>query len=169
MNFAEKVIGFRHDRLAGMDGIFIDEVGEGKGATDILMREIRGVFPFNGAEKPDLEDDQNKFVNIRAMCYWRLRQWILNGGKLLRGEEPLENTWYQLTKVKYRRSLELKRGKLQIMSKEDMKKLGIPSPDVADALMMTFLTDDTHLVYEEERPRSEDNKLFDKYGLFPKV
>jgi len=168
MNFAEKILGFRHDRLAGMDGIFIDEVGEGKGATDILMREIRGVFPFNGAETPDMEDDQAKFVNIRAMCYWRARQWILNGGKLYRGEEPLENTWYQLTKVKYQRSLEMRRGKLKIMSKEDMRKNGIPSPDVGDALMMTFLTEDVHMSYEDE-PKGRGKDLFDKYGLFPRV
>lgn len=169
MDFAEKILAFRHDRLAGMDGIFIDEVGEGKGASDILVREIRGVFPFNGAEKPDIEEDQNKFVNIRAMCYWRARQWILDGGKLHVGEESPESTWYQLAKVKYKRSLELKRGKLQIMSKEEMRKIGVPSPDVADAFMMTFLTsDETHVVYEEE-PKGRGGELFDKYGLFPHV
>jgi hypothetical protein len=103
------------------------------------------------------------------MCYWRLRQWILKGGKLLRTEEDLDNTWYQLTKIKYRQSIERMRGRCQIMSKEDMLKDGVESPDVADALMMTFLTEDVSLPsdqeeYEEER-RIKDG--MDKYRLFP--
>ena len=171
MNFAEAVLNFRHGQLAGMDGIFIDSTGIGKGASDILMKEIQGVIGFNGAEKPKREPDQNKYINIRAMCFWRLREWILAGGKLVKGEESLENTWYQLTTVKYRKSLERMRGKLQIMSKEEMQKRGLPSPDVADGIMMTFLTDDEPLNITDERPGAilEEDKKFERYGLFPRV
>lgn len=170
MTLAESVIGFRRDRLAGMDGIFVDNVGEGKGATDILLRELRNVFPFNGAEPPAVQAERDMFYNIRAMCYWRAREWILGGGKLEQTDEPLEDTWYQLCEVRYMRSLERMRGKLRIMSKEDMAKLGIPSPDVADALMMTFLTPEEPLPPEAlEEERDHGDKLMEKFGLFPKV
>lgn len=169
MNLAEDILGLRQNSFAGMDGIMIDETGEGKGCSDILMREIRGVIPFNGAEKPRAKEDQDRFINIRASCYWRLRQWILKGGKLVRTEEPLEDTWYQLTQIKYKKSIERMRGKLQIMSKEEMAQNGIPSPDVGDGIMMTFYTEDVALNLQEDDEMAKQNEKLDKYGLFPKV
>lgn len=167
MDQAERIISFRRANLAGMDGTMIDCVGQGKGVADICMREIRGVVPFNGAESPPKPDDET-FTNMRAYTYWKLREWILSGGKLLKTNEPLDDTWYQLTKVKYRQSIEKMRGKLQIQSKEDMLKEGVESPDVADAIAMTFATADVPLIHDEERGEDKDDNIR-RHGLFPKV
>ena len=56
----------------------------------------------------------------------------IEGGKLLRDDD-----WHELTEVKYK--IADSSGKIKIMSKEEMLKEGIDSPDVADALSLTLL------------------------------
>jgi hypothetical protein len=75
--------------------------------------------------------------------YWRLRDWILGGGKLTRDED-----WLELNRIKYK--VVDNRGKIQIMSKEQMLKQGIDSPDVADALSLTFYNSDVAAAVEED-------------------
>jgi hypothetical protein len=105
---------------------------------DILSRQLHGVWAINGGEKATDIYAESDFVNLRAQLFWKLRQWIMGGGKLIRNDD-----WYQLTKLKYRTKLEGTKGKMAIISKDDLLREGIDSPDVADALMMTFRTDDT--------------------------
>ena len=67
--------------------------------------------------------------------YWRAREWILRGGKLEQDDD-----WFELTKMKWK--VADSSGKIKMMSKEEMLKEGIDSPDVADALSMTFYSID---------------------------
>ena len=109
------------------ENIFIDDVGVGGGAVDPLRSQQRNVHGVN-VGKPALED--LKYANLRAEAYWRVREWVKKGGRLNRGED-----WYQLCKIKYKPD---SKGRLRVMSKDDMRAMGIESPDVADALMLTF-------------------------------
>jgi hypothetical protein len=141
MKLAEMVISL--DKNTKRTGIFVDSVGIGKGCYDILSRQVVGVWPINGGEKPTDIYSEAEYVNLRAQLYWKLRKWILGGGKLVKSDD-----WYQLTKLKYRTKLEGTKGKMAIISKEDLLKEGIDSPDVADALMMTFRTDDIPDIFQ---------------------
>ena len=76
-------------------------------------------------------DDQERYLNKRAECYWRLREWLMKGGELV----GTIRDWKELLTIRYRRNMQ---GKLQIWSKDDMRKEGIQSPNKADALMLTF-------------------------------
>jgi len=67
--------------------------------------------------------------------YWRAREWILRGGKLEKDDD-----WKQLTKIKYK--IADSSGRIKIMSKEEMLKEGVDSPDVADAFALTFARSD---------------------------
>ena len=111
--------------------IFIDLVGIGRGAHDRLKEqkgEIQGVGGADSASDPD------RFANLRAEMYWRSREWILNGGKLLNDPD-----WNQLLNIKYKVDSS---GRLKIISKEEMLRDGIDSPDIADAFAMTFARPD---------------------------
>lgn len=110
------------------ENTFIDDVGVGGGAIDPLLAEQRRVRGVN-VGNPALE--ANRFANLRAEAYWRMREWIKKGGKLSRSED-----WFQLTKVKYKPD---SKGRLRVMSKDDMRSQGIESPDIADAGMLTFV------------------------------
>jgi len=127
--------------------IAVDSLGIGKGMYDLLSRNLPGVYGVIGAREPLY--DKNMFVNLRAEMYWRAREWIKKGGKLLRNDD-----WYQLTHIKYKIKLSGIRGKMQIISKEDLLKQGIESPDVADAFAMTFVTEDVVAQTEEEKEKA---------------
>lgn len=108
--------------------IFIDRVGIGRGCYDRVHEQEKSAHGIGGADEPT---DKKRFVNRRAENFWRLREWILGGGKLIEDED-----WLQLAKIKYK--VVNSSGKIQIMSKEEMLREGIDSPDVADALQLTF-------------------------------
>lgn len=109
--------------------LFIDVVGVGAGVFDRLREQpsIRSrVFGVNSAAKPRSPED---FVNIRMESWHNVREWLRDA--VLEKDEG----WYQLANPKYKiTSL----GKMQLESKDDMKKRGVSSPDVADALALTL-------------------------------
>ena len=104
-----------------------EQVGVGKGAYDRLAEQLREIVGVNAGEEPS---EKTRFANKRAEMYWRAREWIIQGGKLEKDED-----WYQLTKIKYKTDSS---GRLKIMSKDEMLRNGIDSPDFADAFALTF-------------------------------
>jgi len=128
MLYAGNVLLFK-SRLAVADNcIFIDKVGIGRGAYDRLHEQRQAIVGINAGSTPS---DNKRYFNLRAEMYWRFREWILKGGKIVEN-----NDWFQLNEIKYKVSDS--NGKIQIMSKQEMLKNGIDSPDVADAGSLTF-------------------------------
>lgn len=106
---------------------FIDEVGVGGGVVDPLRRQDIKVIGIN-VGKP--ATNQIRFANLRGEAYWNLREWIKKGGRLSDSDD-----WFQLCEIKYKPD---DKGRIRVMSKDEMRSMGIDSPDVADALMLTF-------------------------------
>jgi len=168
MNLAEWIMVRKESELWNPHDIAVDSVGEGKGLYDILAKNLMGVHGVNAGENPPGEHDREKFVNMRALMFWRLRAWIKGGGKLLRTDEPLELTWYQLCEVRYKQRLEGTKGKLQIIPKEQLKKIyGVESPDVADGLSLTFYEEDVPVGIQDQGLSDSQRDTFDRHGLFP--
>lgn len=131
MMFVGEVEDMRMRLGMRMDDLFLDKVGVGKGSYDRLNElgnEKTGYIV--GVNAGDKATDYLRFYNKRAEMYWRLREWILSGGKL--EEDP---DWFQLTKIKYKIDSS---GRVRIMTKEEMLRNGIDSPDVADAASLSF-------------------------------
>ena len=71
------------------------------------------------------------YVNMRAYIWDKARQWLEQGGAI-----PPDPVLYEdLTGVEVKPTLN---GALQLVSKEDMKKQGLPSPNRGDALALSF-------------------------------
>ena len=84
---------------------------------------------------------------MRAEAYWRFREWIKRGGKLCACHR---DEWVvQLPKIKYKPD---SKGRLRIMSKDEMRSMGMDSPDVADSGMLTFVRAE-HGDLEERRKK----------------
>lgn len=90
-------------------------------------------------------NDSSVYANQKAEAAFQLREWLKGGfvsglGTLTTDEElsvPEEETEAQLATMLYR---ETGRGITEIISKEEMaKKHNVPSPDRAEALIMSFL------------------------------
>lgn len=109
------------------ENIYIDEVGMGYGPLDRL-REQR--WMVNGINVGSKADDNEHYDNLRAELYAKhVKEWLKTGSL------PKDDDFYELANIKYKFN---STGKLQLERKEDMKKRGLPSPDVADALSLTF-------------------------------
>jgi hypothetical protein len=117
----------------------IDKVGIGKGATDRIKEMVGSEVGVSGGETPNQPD---RFVNARAEWYWRGREWLLHGGKLIKDDD-----WYQLTRIKWKPQDGT--GKIIIMSKQQMLKEGVESPDVADGFSLTFVKSDMPTSYQQ--------------------
>lgn len=113
----------------GFEEVRVDVIGVGAGVVDKLAEDGVDVIPINNAEKPS---DSERYKNVRAESYWGLRERIKDCDIYLPEDDNLTS---QLTGLKYRYN---SRGQLEIESKEEMKKRGLKSPDVADSLVLAF-------------------------------
>lgn len=132
MQFGGHIRTFQQQLAVKANDIFIDATGVGKGLYDRFREmevdpkygSVNGIY---GAGEPL---NKEMFANKRAENYWLAREWIIRGGQL---EE--DSDWMQLARIKYKVNSS---GKIIIMSKEEMLKNGIDSPDIADAFSLTF-------------------------------
>lgn len=115
----------------------------------------------------DKGDKKDMFLNLRALMYWRSRAWLYGGGVLVDNDVDNSKFKNELVVIKYKRSLH--GNKIQLMSKKEMLKLRIPSPNIGDAFALTFLRDieeDDYLSEEErERLREEENQVEDPFSI----
>ena len=113
------------------DATFVD-VGWGTGVIDRLRQLGRNPLPVNFGGSAI----QERFYNKRAEMWVLMKEWLEDGGVLLReGEEHAEDLYADLTVAEYGQS---PKGKIALESKKEIKKRGLPSPDMADALALTF-------------------------------
>lgn len=130
VKIADKVEEFMKLYNIPAQAVFIDDTGVGHGVVSILHnRGLKVVAVLNGerAKKPDV------YTNVRAESYageQGLSVWIRGGARL----EPHPD-WIELTNIFYKKDIG---GRTKIQPKEEMLKKGIQSPDVADALALTF-------------------------------
>lgn len=84
--------------------------------------------PINVGEAPR---DGEKFRNLKAELYWGLRQRFEDDDV---HDLPAEAIG-QLSSLRYRHN---SRGQIEIESKDDALKRGVPSPDKAESIMLAF-------------------------------
>jgi len=108
------------------DAVFID-IGYGTGiASAGKMMNRRWTLISFGAASPD-----PGYLNLRAYMWGMGKKWMQEGG-VIEDDQVLAD---DLVGPEYTVRLD---GKIVLESKEDMKKRGLPSPNRADALMLSF-------------------------------
>ena len=112
-----------------------------------------------------LEDGTDLHLNIRSLMYFRANEWVTKGGILL--DSAVDNSPFknELLVIRYRRSLQGNR--IQLMSKKEMQKLRIPSPNIGDAFSLTFLRDlsqQKQTKEERERIEAEEQRIEDQFS-----
>ena len=108
----------------------VDVDGLGSGVYDRAREIGMPVHPFNFGGAPI---DKERFVNKRAEAYWSLREDLEDGLIDLPPDGEDDELVAQLGSIKWKVT---SKGKIQIESKDDMRKRGLPSPDRADAVVM---------------------------------
>lgn len=114
-----------------MSNVIVDEDGVGGGLVDIL-----GCKGFVNGSKPFDENGMPvQYRNLKSQCYFHLAKKInANEVYINANTEQKEAITQELEHIK-RHNID-KDGKLEVLPKEQVKKLINRSPDYADALMM---------------------------------
>ena len=112
------------------DGVAVDTIGVGAGVFDKLKQMgVRGLIEGNASMKAE---EPNVYQNKRAEMYFGLREFVAQGGKLPNDkelkEELLALTYFYNTTS----------GKIQIVSKDDIKEIIGRSPDKSDSVALHF-------------------------------
>ena len=135
-------VGLKGDEMIGIaarilndwdpDGAFFDG-GYNPAVIDVLQNKLN----FDVVTKVDFAGASTSpnYLNKRAQMWGDMRDWLASGGAI-----PDDRTLRrELQQQTYKFSNASKDGSIvQLTSKQDMKKEGLLSPDVADALALTF-------------------------------
>jgi hypothetical protein len=125
MTLADRVAQFIEDYKA--DGVFID-TGWGSGVIDRL-RQLK--YIVHGVNFGGVANNEVRYHNKRSEIWFELRKWLEDGGAV----EESESLKNDLISPRYGQTA---KGKILLESKDAMRRRGIKSPDVGDALAMTF-------------------------------
>ena len=149
--------------IAGMVATFEDkyktaatfiDAGMGNGVIDHLRRLGRNPIAVHFGGKVN----NPKYLNKRAEMWGEMLDWLKLGPAIPDNMDLYED----LTAPEYHMTL---RGQIQLERKEDMKKRGLASPDLADGLALTF----AQPVYEPtpiELITNAQDKVQTEYELF---
>lgn len=119
-------------RRDGVAMVIVDKTGIGQGVYDRLKQMD---IPVQGISFGEKADDE-MFVNLKAELHWKQREWLLKGGRLIKNPG-----WMEFEIVKYKN----RDGKILIQPKEQLFKLGLPSPNCVDAAVLTQYVSETSI------------------------
>jgi len=134
--------GILRDRLTeyGVERANVDFTGIGQGMCD--RADELGDERITGIRIGEPSSDPETYVNLRAEAWWQLRERFQpdeNGHAEIDIDPEDDELAAQLGKVKRKPRSD---GRIQIESKEEMRRRGMPSPDDADAVVLSFVTRD---------------------------
>ena len=118
--------------------ILVDSIGLGAGVVDRL-RELN--LPARGVNVSESPAMGLTYRNLRAELWHKTKAWLEKRDCRLPRDERLIS---ELATVRYSFTSS---GKIQIESKDDIRKRGLASPDLADALVLTFASDAATVSY----------------------
>jgi phage terminase large subunit len=112
--------------------ILVDSIGLGGGVVDRLRELGAPVRGVNVSEAPSLGQTYN---NLRTELWFKTKAWLEDRScKLPHNEDLIAD----LAGIQYSFASS---GKMQAESKDSMKRRGLKSPDLADALCLTMASD----------------------------
>lgn len=125
--------------------IYVDSIGLGAGVADRLLELELPVTHVNVSETPSMSD---RFVNLRAELWYAVRDWFESREVSINCPNNVEKLVNELVSVNQKYT---SLGKVQLESKEEMRRRGIKSPNLADALALTFADGSTARIGSYDR------------------
>lgn len=152
MQIAQKTMGLMESYGVKAKDVYIDSFGSDTvDAIQILERHDKRV---NAVNVGDDAEDETVFENKKAENYDRMKKWTMKGGEYLGSASE----WEDLQLVRSKRSG--KADRVKIKTKEEMRRDKEPSPNTAEAVMLTFQDDDEGFVVATEQDRERDRSSY---------
>ncbi|WP_130893084.1 hypothetical protein [Paraprevotella xylaniphila] len=130
---------------------FIDTIGEGAGVYSRLeelgYKNAYSCKYSEGARGLHDITGQYEFANMRAYCYWSLRDWLNPKNGFGAALPPCDKLMEEATETHWKFQSD---GRIIIEPKEEIKKRIKRSPDYMDALANTFYPHDFDYISDEE-------------------
>jgi phage terminase large subunit len=131
------------------DEILVDVIGIGAGVADRL-RELG--LPARGINVSETASMSEKYRNLRTELWFKAKDWLETKNHSLprcdgnhdRTKCPICKLTDELSILRYKFTSS---GKLMAEPKEDLKKRGHDSPNIADAFVLTFASEHASLVH----------------------
>lgn len=118
--------------------ILVDSIGLGAGVVDRL-RELN--LPARGINVSESPAMGGTYRNLRAELWYKAKAWFEKRDCKLPKDEQLVA---ELATVRYKFS---SNGKTQVEGKDEIRRRGLASPDLADAFVLTFASDAATVSY----------------------
>lgn len=112
--------------------ILVDSIGIGSGVVDRLRELDLPVRGVNVSESPSMGDT---YMNLRSELWFKCKAWLEDRSCKLPKDDQLIS---ELTSIRYSFTSS---GKMKAESKDEMRKRGLGSPDLADALCLSMASD----------------------------
>lgn len=124
--------------------VFVDGAGVGGGVIDRLKQLAFHPLEVQAGSKASAPE---QFINLRAEMWWRMRDWLATAD-IPKNELELKT---DLTGIQYGYTDKMQ---IRMERKKDMKSRGLASPDIGDALSLTF----AETVNPIARPRTKRSR-----------
>lgn len=144
-----------YDAIAG----YVDVIGVGLGVYNQAKRQNSRVYAVNVANSARKEH----YHRLRDELWFKGREWFQNNLFVISPDIDMyivEDFKFQMSSPTF--DGQRVDGKTKVESKISMKKRGISSPDMADALCLTMFRDDeSYFMRQEDHHRFGDENKFD--------
>ena len=135
---------------SGAAAIFVDTIGVGKGVCDRLQELNFRVYPVDVRSRARRQG----FKRLRDELWWTTREQFERGTISIPDNEDFTG---ELTSIKYKPESD---GTIKIESKLDMRRRGLSSPDIADALCLTYYLDEDLFAADVIDEEEEEEQFF---------
>lgn len=112
------------------DWIMVDSIGYGAGVVDRLKEMGLPARGVNVAESPSVGD---QYMRLRDELWFRMREWFEGRDVRIPDDDMLIA---EMSAMRFHPPTSA--GKTKVWSKQEIKKAGLPSPDLAEAFLMTL-------------------------------
>jgi hypothetical protein len=156
IQIADEVMRFCNKH--GVDVVMIDGIGVGAGVFDILRHNNVNVIDVQFGAKAD-QGTGEKLGNKRVECWWLMR-FGLEHGLCIVDDPQLRD---DLVAVEYFYNTA---GATMLEPKDALKKRGLPSPDIADALSLTYAYQNFAMPEQHQRGAPGDRLVVHEYDPY---
>lgn len=150
-----KVIAAQEAEKVSSDNSIVDSFGEG---ARLAQEAINAKRQLQTVLVGDPSKENKRFTNLKAEMYWRMREWVNNGGLFI----GTDGDWEGLKEIYYKFD---RKGRVEMMNKKEQRKRKIEGIDEVEAVMLTFLKPQEQWGHESLEEKVEEEP-FDRFSIF---